>query len=272
MRLDERIARAHAELSPQERRAADTLMANLDDLATYRASELAELAGVSKATMSRLFRSLGFADFEEVREHVRTLRSAGLPQRVDGVPDLETLTATQAAHVAAAITQPGVATAVAWLAEADEVVILGWRGSHSVALNLRHHLIQARGAVTVGPVPGQSIGEDLASLGPGSVLLVVGIRRRPRIFGDLLVRARATGARVILIADPTVTGHVGHLAQVDLWLECQVETSLAFDSYAAAAALASVLADGVLSARGAAAHERVSRIAGAYDEIGEVEE
>ena len=85
-RIDERITQRYAVLSPQERRAAETLLEHLDDLATYRSAELADLAGVSKATMSRLFRSLGFADFDEVRDHLRALRSAGEPRRVDGAP------------------------------------------------------------------------------------------------------------------------------------------------------------------------------------------
>ena len=83
LRIDERIAARQLDLSPQERRAADTLLEHLDDLATYRAAELAAMAGVSKATMSRLFRSLGFADFDEVREHLRALRSTGEPGRPD---------------------------------------------------------------------------------------------------------------------------------------------------------------------------------------------
>ena len=58
-RIDERITDRYAELSPQEQRAAQTLLEHLDELATYRSAELAELAGVSKATMSRLFRHLG---------------------------------------------------------------------------------------------------------------------------------------------------------------------------------------------------------------------
>ena len=44
-RIDERIARHHAHLSPQEQRAAATLLEHLDDLATSRASELADMAG-----------------------------------------------------------------------------------------------------------------------------------------------------------------------------------------------------------------------------------
>ena len=69
MRIDERIERHYAELSPQEQKAADTLLDHLGDLAVYNAAELAGLSGVSKATMSRLFRRLGFEDFNEVKEH-----------------------------------------------------------------------------------------------------------------------------------------------------------------------------------------------------------
>lgn len=86
MRIDERIAARHRDLSPQERRAAATLLEHLDDLATYRAAELATLAGVSKATMSRLFRSLGYADFGEVREQLRETRKGGEPRPTPGSP------------------------------------------------------------------------------------------------------------------------------------------------------------------------------------------
>lgn len=87
MRIDERIERHYPELGPQERKAADTLLDRLGDLAVYNAAELAQLSGVSKATMSRLFRRLGFADYNEVKEHVRSLRSSGVPiaaQDADG--------------------------------------------------------------------------------------------------------------------------------------------------------------------------------------------
>src|SRR5205085_8185173 len=66
---------------------ADTLLDRLGDLAVYNAAELAKLSGVSKATISRLFRHLGFADFNEVKEHTRRLRSSGVPlatQEPDG--------------------------------------------------------------------------------------------------------------------------------------------------------------------------------------------
>lgn len=79
MRIDERIEERYAELSPQEQKAADTLLDRLGDIATYNAVELAHLSGVSTATMSRLFRRLGLSDFNEVKEHARSIRSSGMP-------------------------------------------------------------------------------------------------------------------------------------------------------------------------------------------------
>ncbi|MCW2830489.1 MAG: transcriptional regulator, RpiR family, partial [Aeromicrobium sp.] len=105
LRIDERIAERYADLSPQERRAADVLLTHLDDLAIYRAAELAELAGVSKATMSRLFRHLGFDDFGEVREHLRGLRSQGVPVTLEGAPSLMAHLEHEVANLQSAISR-----------------------------------------------------------------------------------------------------------------------------------------------------------------------
>lgn len=273
MRIDERIARHRDSLSPQERRAADCLLAHLDDLATYRAAELATLAGVSKATMSRLFRSLGFADFDEVREHLRSLRNAGEPRRVDGRgpgggADLAAHLAAETAALRAALDHEALAAAVTLLAGARHVLVVGWRNSYPVALHLREQLVHARPAVTVAPAPGQVIGEELAGLGADDVVVAVGFRRRPRGFGAFVAAAAATGARVVLLADPTATGHAPHAA---VWLECPVQGRLAYDSYAAAMSLVAVLADGVLYARGADGSSRISAISDTYELLHEVE-
>ncbi|MFT4084379.1 MAG: MurR/RpiR family transcriptional regulator [Nocardioides sp.] len=267
-RIDQRIAAHHDRLSPQERRAADTLLEHLDDLATYRAAELAVLAGVSKATMSRLFRSLGFVDFDEVRDHLRSLRTAGEPRRVDGAPDLHAQVRAEADSIRLALTQPGLPDAVAALASARRVLVAGWRNSHPVALHLRQQLVQARPAVALAPLPGQMVGEELADLGTGDVVVAIGFRRRPREFGDFVTAAGAAGAEVVLIADPTATMH---LARADVALTCPVQGLLAFDSYAAAMSLVGVIADGVLHELGRAGRDRVSAISGSYERLREVE-
>lgn len=266
-RIDARIARCRRDLSPQERKGADTLLEHLDELATYRAAELAELAGVSKATMSRLFRSLGFEDFDEVREHLRQLRSAGEPRRVDGVPDAATFAAAEQAAILHAIQHPRVPDVAAALAAARRVTIVGWRNSHPVALHLREQLAQARDDVRLAPLPGQTTAEELVGLGADDVVVVIGFRRRPAVFGAFLDEAAATGATVVLVGDPTA---VIHASRVTIWLECPLQHALAFDSYAAPMALVSVLADAVLAAREHGGRRRTA-IATAYERLGEIE-
>ena len=267
-RIDQRIARRSPELSAGERRAAQTLLAHLDDLATYRAAELAALAGVSKATMSRLFRSLGFTDFDEVRDHLRALRGTGEPRPPAGPPDLTAHAGHEAAAIAAAVRQPALADAVELLAGARAVLVVGWRNSHPVALHLREQLVQARPRVQLAPLPGQVLGEELADLGPGDVVVAVGFRRRPAGFAAFLAAAAATGADVVLLADPTAAGLAGCARA---WLECPVGGPLAFDSYAAAMSVVGVLADGVLARAGQAGRERVAAISATYDRMAEVE-
>ncbi|MBZ5740058.1 MurR/RpiR family transcriptional regulator [Nocardioides mangrovi] len=267
-RIDERITERYAALSPQERRAAETLLEHLDDLATYRSAELADLAGVSKATMSRLFRSLGFTDFDEVRDHLRGLRSAGEPRRVDGAPSLVAHEKHEAESIRQAVESPAVAEVVRLLAAARRVLVVGWRNSHPVALHLRQQLSHARGDVRLAPLPGQVLGEELADLGTGDVIVVVGFRRRPSGFAAFLTGATATGATVVLVADPTARQHATY---ADHWLECPVASTLAFDSYAAAMSLVSVLADGVLCALGRPARDRISEITRTYARLAEVE-
>jgi DNA-binding MurR/RpiR family transcriptional regulator len=267
-RIDERITQRYAALSPQERRAAETLLEHLDDLATYRSAELADLAGVSKATMSRLFRSLGFADFDEVRDHLRTLRSAGEPRRVDGASTTADLLAHEQQALRHALESPARDSVVALLAGAPRVLVVGWRNSHPVALHLRQQLAHARRDVRLAPLPGQVISEELADLGSGDAVVVVGFRRRPADFGAFLTEAGRTGATVVLLGDPSARTHAASAAY---WLECPISSTLAFDSYAAAMSLVSVLADGVLSALGRPARERVAEISASYGRLAEVE-
>jgi DNA-binding MurR/RpiR family transcriptional regulator len=71
--------RQYASLSPQEQRVADFIFDHFDDLISYNSAELAQLSGVSKATVSRLFKRLGYEKYKDMRDELRTLRQSGMP-------------------------------------------------------------------------------------------------------------------------------------------------------------------------------------------------
>lgn len=300
-----RIDSGYSQLTRQEQRAADFILDHLDDLAVYSATEIAGSSGVSKATVSRLFRRLGFADAQEVREQARALRTGGVPigASLGASGGLAAHLASERANLdrlLAALGDGALAGAAAMLAEAREVVVIGFRNSYPVALHLRQQLVQARSSVRIAPAPGQSVGEEIAGLSSRDVVVLVGFRRRPRGFASVLAALEARGVPVVLITDPSwrrgAAGGVGGVAAVagaggagafpavdgagaaagadaraaTTVLTCPVDSVSAFDSYAAAMSLANLLAAAVLGAHARAGRSRVADITTLYGELEEL--
>ncbi|MDQ0679843.1 DNA-binding MurR/RpiR family transcriptional regulator [Arthrobacter pascens] len=272
MRIDERIGQHYPELSPQEQKAADTLLDRMGDLATFNAAELASLSGVSKATMSRLFRRLGFADFNEVKEHTRNIRSSGIPlgsHSADaGLVGHMERELENVRRLFELLDDSRLAAATRKMADADTVLLIGYRNSFPVALHLRQQLLQCRKQVNLAPLSGQSLGEELASLGKADAVVIFGFRRRPAEFHRVLKAAASTGAVTILIGDSSARRFA---ADVTIWIECPVDNAQALDSYASAMSLVSVLANGVLTSLGRAGRERVRKVTGLFDSLDEIE-
>jgi DNA-binding MurR/RpiR family transcriptional regulator len=275
--IGQRIDRQYAALAPQEQRAADVVLDRIDDLAVYNASEIAQLAGVSKATVSRLVRRLGYEDFAQVRVQARMLRSLGSP--MGGSVPADSGGALLAAHLAAeqrnleqllhALADGRLEAVGALLADASRIVVIGRRNSYPVALHLRQQLAQIRRGVALLPVPGQSLGEDLADLTAKDAAVLIGFRRRPHGFTALLEALLARGVPVVLIGDGSLEPwreRVAHLVLAPL------DSPSAFDSYAAAMSLAQLLATATLARHTRQGRTRVSTITALYDDLEELEE
>jgi DNA-binding MurR/RpiR family transcriptional regulator len=271
-RIDQRIDRSYGELTPQEQRVADFILDHLGDLAVYNAAELARLSDVSKATVSRFFRRLGFASAAEVREHARSLRSEGSPVGgADATGDLAHHLAAEQENlrrVVATLEDGRLERAAHLVDAARRVVVIGFRNSYPLALHLREQLAQARDSVQLAPLPGQSVGEDLAGLGAADAVVLFGFRRRPAGFGALFSAIRDRGIPTILIGDSSVRRAAEHAT---VWLECPVDSPSPFDSYAAAMSTINLLATAVLAERSRDGRRRIATITGLYDAIGELE-
>jgi DNA-binding MurR/RpiR family transcriptional regulator len=274
--ISQRIDRQYAALSPQEQRAADVVLDRLDDLAVYNASEIAQLGGVSKATVSRLVRRLGYDDFAQVRAQARVLRSLGSPMggSAPAGTDGEQLAAHLAAEqrnleqMAKTAADGRLEAAARLLAGASQIAVIGLRNSYPVALHLRQQLAQIRGHVALLPVPGQSLGEDLAGLAANDAAVVVGFRRRLRGLSTLIEVLLDRGVPVVLIGDGSLEPWHGRVAQ---FLAAPLDSLSAFDSYAAAMSLVNLLAAAVLAQHTRQGRTRVSTITTLYDDLGELE-
>lgn len=262
--LAARIEAGYRDLSPQERRAAEFMRDHLADLAVYNATEVARLSGVSKATVSRLYRRLGFENADDLRDHVRSLRAAGAPLATDAPASFTAHLDRELANLRAALAGLDLAPAATLVAGARRVVVVGFRNSYPMALHLRQQLAQAREAVVLAPLPGQSIGEELAALSSDDVVVLVGFRRRPRGFARVLALVEASEASSVVLTDSS-------RLRGDVVIEVPVDSVTAFDSYAAAASVISLLAAAVLGADLTGGRARIAAIGGAYRDLDELE-
>lgn len=266
--LAERIDAAYAGLTPQEQRAADFMRVHLADLAVYNATEVARLSGVSKATVSRLYRRLGFESADDLREHVRAVRATGSPVPSEATTTYGAHLEQEIANLRAALASLDLEAPARAIALARRVLVVGFRNSYPMALHARQQLLQTRPGVELAPQPGQSIGEELAALGSDDVVLVVGFRRRPEPFARVLSAIAASPARLVLVTDASGRRYASGADHV---IECPVDSVSAFDSYAAPASLIGLLASAVLAQRVRDGGRRIAEINGVFDALGELE-
>ncbi|BDZ45659.1 hypothetical protein GCM10025866_15680 [Naasia aerilata] len=100
------------------------------------------------------------------------------------------------------------------------------------------------------------------------MVLLVGVQRRPAGFARLVQAVAESPATGVMLADPSARAHA---ARLDWTLEFPLASPSAFDSYAAAASLVSLLAGAVLTALGQEGAERVRGVRSRYAALGELE-
>ena len=274
--IGQRISAQYADLSAQEQRVASFILDHFDDLAVYSAADLARLTGVSKSTVSRLFKRLGFENFQSVKRHARQLRSLGMPL----VTDANTASgngerfkrhmAREQDNLQRVLSRIEPATfeiIVEAMDRAQRLLLVGFRNSYPLAMHCRQQLVQIRGDVVLAPQPNQSLAEELAGLAEDDLVVVFGFRRRPKLFDALMDTLTEMPVQVLLIGDATAAGYA---VQADWWLECPLDSISAFDSYASAMSLVSLLANGLLHQRLVQGRARIDSVSELYSSLDEL--
>lgn len=211
-RLILRIHEKQARLTTSEKMIANVLLENENLVETHTATELATLAGVSKATTARFFRNLGYGDFEEVRLQARDERNRREPYRhSEASPKNSTLGRSIGDHLELELRnltrtfeeiRPDLLSEIAaTIATAPRVWFVGFGAEDGVARVGRALFSRLRHEVHYLSGIGQDWSSDLAMTGPRDALLLLTLDPRPKLLRSLLSYARTTRMQIITLTD-----------------------------------------------------------------------
>ncbi|AYD04057.1 MurR/RpiR family transcriptional regulator [Neorhizobium sp. NCHU2750] len=205
-----RVRQALPELRPAERRVGEFVCDFPGELASYSAQELAALAHVSKATVTRFIQRIGYETYEEARRHARQEKHTGsrlfLTTSADAaaVQSLNSHVSQGVANIEAtflSISDSQIEAAASAMLKARKVWVIGYRVSQSFASYLQWQLTQVIENIVAIPGAGQTMGEHLVSLGKDDLVVFFALRRRVVQSDTILQQVQKSGARLIFITD-----------------------------------------------------------------------
>ncbi len=274
MAIEKRILEFYENLPPGERALADLIMDQRDDFTSYSATELAQQASVSKATAARLFKRLGYKNFEEARRAARKVNHWGSPLKQLEARSEETVHPTFEEHLRYEVANlhktyeranpQQLEDALDILATAQTTWVIGLRNSFGMAHYARFMLNMLLKDVRLVPQGGLSFAEEVLNMKKGDAMLVIGFRRRPVALLAVMKRAREIGVRIIYITD-TSASQTAKLAEIVF--RCHSRVPYLFDSYISATSLLNFIGTSLALHLGETGIDRLNRIDVLHDEL-----
>jgi DNA-binding MurR/RpiR family transcriptional regulator len=260
-----RIRNATPDLHRSELRLAETILNFPGQLASYTATELAQISGVSNATVTRFVRKIGYASFEEARQAVRAEQTAGTALfRVDhdGGPDKGHVARhREQSHLNIEQTLAGlddhvIDDLVGSMIGARRLWLAGFRAGQPFARYLGWHILQVRSNVITLPREGETLAEHLAGIEASDCILFFAMRRPPSQMETLATHLAGTGAALAVIGD---------LAGLETlparWhLPCVTTGTGPLFNHTGVMALCGLLASRTIEQAGSAGRQRLSEI------------
>lgn len=264
-------------LSPTERKLGEFVLDYPGDLATYTASELASLVGVSNATVTRFIQRLGYENYEDARRQAREERNTGSPLFLSA-PGSKGVEGSVASHIVQAqdnivatfnhIPAELVDEIAKAMAGAGNVWFMGYRSNRNLAAYLRWQLVQMLPRTHLIPGPGETLGEYAVDMGPTDVVLVFALRRSVAMAAKFATTATQAGAKVVYITD-----HFSKTAVPAQWLlRCHTQAPGPLDNHVSVMLLCHLLATRVMHHAGTKGRRRMASIETLHDGLSELRE
>lgn len=269
-----RVRRKLPELHPAERRLGDLVCDFPGELASYSASELAALAGVSNATVTRFVRRLGYNSYEDARRDARDearsgsrlyLRQKGHEDRADPKNFLET-DIRNLRETIGDISRHDVDRLAEAILGARKVWCVGYRASNALANYMQWQLLQViEDAISV-PGGGQTMGEHVARMNDRDVVILFGLRRRIAGFSELKDAIATAGARIALVTDEGMAAS----RDVSWHFRCATRSTGPLFSHVAVMALIDLITNRAIDIAAESGRHRLQKIEGYNDLLREL--
>ncbi|MBM2614447.1 MurR/RpiR family transcriptional regulator [Actinoplanes sp. LDG1-06] len=249
------LAQRHR-LSPTQRQIVQRMLGMFPDVAFLSTIEIAEQAGVSQPTVTRLATALGFAGYPEFRAAMREVVLSGGPGAV--VPDRHSAVDLEISNLAATrrvLDSDHMLSAVRLLAATTPLGVIGLRASAALAEYFGYFARRVLPAVHVQTDAG-SLDDAVLELRQqgASAVLVFAMPRYPAGTVEALQLARRLGMATVVVTDSAL---VPFAPDADVLLVAPVGTGLVFDSHAAGVVLAVSLLDAIANTDPVRTQERL---------------
>lgn len=279
-RLVLRIQERYPKLTAGEQKLAQLILERQDDILTHSATEIAEMAGVSKATAARFFQHLGYQDFNEVKLQAREERNRTEPYDYSLTqPEQVAMGRSIGAHLELELKNltrtfeelrsDKVREAAELIAAAPRVWVLGLGSDEGFARYARLTLSRLRHDVMILGVNQGSWAEDLAMTGPKDALLLITVPPHARMLKPILSHAQTSRLNVITVTDRTSMLDLQRFSRVVL--PCHVSSFALGPSHTAIASAIRLLALTYAAQAGKSARQRSDIIASIHEELGDLE-
>ncbi|HZP78282.1 MAG TPA: MurR/RpiR family transcriptional regulator [Pseudolabrys sp.] len=267
-----RVRRSLNDLPVTERRLAEFSLDFPGELASYTASELAKLANVSNATVSRFIKRIGYKSYEDARRQVRAEKRSGSPLllSVPGGSAKPNLLVAHLQHGHSNLTatfnrlsEPQVNEMARAIVRAQKVWVFGYRSSQSFASYFRWQIVQFIERVHLVPGPGETLAEHLVGITDKDVVVIFALRRRVAQIARIAAFAAAAGARILFVTDH----HFSDGLKADWLIRCDCYAPGPLDNHVAVMALCDLLITKVCEAAGVSGRKRLSAVEVAHDTL-----
>ena len=251
--LEERIKKSYPVLTRSQKKLAEFILANPEDVAFLSSRSLGQKVGVSDATVVRFSNALGISGFSELQRILQSwlkvklapsekLKTTSTRPRNSVYAEifktnLDTLRKTQQE-----IADSKIEEAIDALDGARKVFVLGLRRSHSIAFHLYYNLSHILDNVFLISTAYGLPYDQIVTIGKRDVLVSISFPRYAKGTEEITRAAKQKEATIIAITDHPLSP-VGRMADVSL--QVSSESPFFFGSLVSAIVIADCIVGGL---------------------------